>query len=260
MSRTGRREPPAVTTTVAWREAWRETVFAAVREAADEHDLDPDALLDSRAFVESLDPLVELDGEALVQGVSEAVQASKAPYGDVTYADPGYQKDKKKRYPLDNEKHIRAAWSYINQADNAAQYDAAHLKLVKARIRSAMKRIGAQATEAVIGGQRTFDETRDLIREALKARMGRGLVGYTYVSIMDMTADQVVYTINDSNDLYQCSYAVADDDSVTLSDPTPVERTYVPVADRNPPPASAEAVDRIVGRVLEARGTDENGG
>src|SRR5260370_3386209 len=33
--------------------------------------------------------------------------AKKAPYGNVDYADPGYQKDKKKRYPVDTAEHIR---------------------------------------------------------------------------------------------------------------------------------------------------------
>jgi uncharacterized protein DUF6582 len=67
----------------------------------------------------------------------------KQPYGDVKYADPGYQADGKKRYPLDTPEHIRAAWSYINQADNAAMYKSAQLKAIKARIAAAMKKIGA---------------------------------------------------------------------------------------------------------------------
>ena len=49
--------------------------------------------------------------------------ANREPYGPASqahYADPGYQHDRKKRYPLDSEEHCRAAWSYINQADNAA--------------------------------------------------------------------------------------------------------------------------------------------
>jgi len=69
--------------------------------------------------------------------VHEAATKSKAPYGDVTYADPGYQPDKKKRYPLDTEKHVRAAWSYINQADNAKPYSASQLKAIKGRIKAA---------------------------------------------------------------------------------------------------------------------------
>lgn len=67
--------------------------------------------------------------------------ASK-PYGDVAYADPGYQKDGEKRYPIDTADHVRAAWSYINQADNAAKYSSEHLAAIKGRIKAAAKRLG----------------------------------------------------------------------------------------------------------------------
>lgn len=64
------------------------------------------------------------------------------PYGDVSYADPGYQSDGKKRYPLDSEEHCRSAWSYINQAGNAAKYSPDQLKNIKARIMAAGKKYG----------------------------------------------------------------------------------------------------------------------
>jgi uncharacterized protein DUF6582 len=71
----------------------------------------------------------------------------RAPYGDVTYADPGYQTDKKKRYPIDTAEHVRAAWSYINQADNAKAYSPDQLKQIKARIAAAAKKFGIQISE-----------------------------------------------------------------------------------------------------------------
>ena len=79
-------------------------------------------------------------------------EAAKEPYGDVPYADPGYQADGKKRYPIDSEAHCRSAWSYINQAENAAQYSAEDLKKVKARIAAAAKKYGIEisAKEALI--------------------------------------------------------------------------------------------------------------
>jgi hypothetical protein len=64
---------------------------------------------------------------------------NKKPYGDVTYADPGHQGDKKKRYPVDTEEHIRAAWSYINKPENAKAYSSGDLASVKAKIVSAWK-------------------------------------------------------------------------------------------------------------------------
>src|SRR5262249_24580584 len=54
------------------------------------------------------------------------------PYGDVQYADPGYQADKKKRYPIDTVVHIRAAWNYINNTVNATKYTDDQLKRIKA--------------------------------------------------------------------------------------------------------------------------------
>lgn len=71
-----------------------------------------------------------------------SARAEKKPYGDVAYADPGHQSDGVKRYPIDTKDHALAAWSYINQAKNAAKYSTEHLRAVKGRIRAALKRFG----------------------------------------------------------------------------------------------------------------------
>jgi hypothetical protein len=68
-----------------------------------------------------------------------AVLADKKPYGDVAYADPGYQKDKQKRYPVDTEEHIRAAWNYIHKSKNAAKYSGDQVSQIRSRIVSAWK-------------------------------------------------------------------------------------------------------------------------
>jgi len=57
-------------------------------------------------------------------------------YGNVPFADPT-----NKKYPIDTEEHIRAAWNYIHKAHNAAQYDAAAVAKIKSRIVSAWKRV-----------------------------------------------------------------------------------------------------------------------
>lgn len=74
----------------------------------------------------------------------------KEPYGNVTYADPGYQQDGKKRYPLDSEKHIRAAWSYINMPKNASKYSSSQVAAIKSRIKSKMKGLGADISKTSI--------------------------------------------------------------------------------------------------------------
>ncbi len=62
-----------------------------------------------------------------------------APYGAVEYADPGNQPDGRKRYPIDTEGHIRAAWNFINRPHNSRRYTAAQLDQIKARIVAAWK-------------------------------------------------------------------------------------------------------------------------
>lgn len=68
--------------------------------------------------------------------------AKNTPYGDVEYADPGYQADKVKRYPIDTEAHARAAWDYINQAENAERYSAEQLTEIRKRIEEALQKFG----------------------------------------------------------------------------------------------------------------------
>jgi HK97 family phage prohead protease len=72
---------------------------------------------------------------------------TKKPYGDVQYADPGYQDDGVKRYPLDSESHVRAAWSYINMPKNARKYSPAELAKVKGRIKAAARKFGIEISE-----------------------------------------------------------------------------------------------------------------
>lgn len=77
------------------------------------------------------------------------------PYGDVAYADPGYQEDKKKRYPIDTEGHIRAAWNYFSKPKNRALYSKDQVSAIEGRIVAAWKRVidkdgppAAQKTES----------------------------------------------------------------------------------------------------------------
>lgn len=55
-------------------------------------------------------------------------------YGDVKFAD-----EKNKKYPIDTEEHIRAAWNYINKDANAGKYSADEVQLIKSHIVAAWK-------------------------------------------------------------------------------------------------------------------------
>ena len=89
------------------------------------------AKLDTLLGTTSLTP-AQTDAEKAAHGAA-------SPYGDVEYADPGYQTDKKKRYPIDTAEHIKAAWSYINTAKNQTPYSSAEVEKIKEKIVSAWK-------------------------------------------------------------------------------------------------------------------------
>ena len=59
----------------------------------------------------------------------------KRQYGNVEFADPT-----NKKYPVDTPEHVRAAWAYINQNDNAAKYEADEVAAIKERVRRAAEK------------------------------------------------------------------------------------------------------------------------
>lgn len=164
----------------------------------------------------------------------------------------------------------------IPAADRQAVYDhlAAHLR--DAGVEPAPLRSG----EALVSGRRSYSDTAELVRDALMQRLAQQAGGaYTCVCICDLTDTDVVYTVGDSDSLFQASYSIADDGTVVLGEPTPVVRTYTPVstgqaASLEPTGSGEPPVDvmgeaatesrparvRVDGRVLEARGTASDGG
>ncbi len=62
-------------------------------------------------------------------------QRGKEEYGDVEFAD-----ERNKKYPINDEGHIRAAWNYINKEKNAAEYPAEDVAKIKAKIIAAWKK------------------------------------------------------------------------------------------------------------------------
>ena len=82
--------------------------------------------------------------EALVTATIEEADTSSTDDAGGPFADPGYQSDKKKRYDLSTKTKAKAAWSFVNQADNARLYTSAQLKRIKQRITKALKGFGVQ--------------------------------------------------------------------------------------------------------------------
>jgi len=99
----------------------------------------------------------------------------KKPYGDVPYADPGYQADGKKRYPIDTEDHCKAAWSYINMSKNAAKYSSQQLAAIKRRIKAALKTYGVDVSDDSKAAPAAGDEQRRPPRDDLFRAVYPGL-------------------------------------------------------------------------------------
>jgi len=92
-----------------------------------------------------IDALLADEGFDEVEGVGRLLlglllRDARKPFGDVEYADPGYQDDGVKRYPIDIEGRIRAAWNYIHMPRNQQAYTREQVARIKARIVAAWKR------------------------------------------------------------------------------------------------------------------------
>jgi hypothetical protein len=82
-------------------------------------------------------PAVEIRHPAQTTG-SKSVECGTAA-GDA-YADPGYRLDGKRRYPIDAQRHVRAAWDRINNPGNSRKYTAGQFQKIKAEIIAAWKK------------------------------------------------------------------------------------------------------------------------
>jgi uncharacterized Zn finger protein (UPF0148 family) len=113
-------------------------------------------------ILESVEAEVIFNEEELDDGSAIAEADAKKPYGDVTYADNGYQKDGKKRYPIDTAAHVKAAWAYINVTKNASAYSSGQVARIKTKIKTAAKKFNINVTE-------DFDALADDIKDLLEA-------------------------------------------------------------------------------------------
>jgi phage head maturation protease len=114
---------------------------------------------------EYVDLLKDDDLESEMRAAMSSAEKKK-PYGDTQYADPGYQKDNVKRYPLDTEAHCRAAWSYINMSKNAAKYTPEQVASIKSKIKAAAKRLGVQiSSESRSAGMDVIEGSGDSLIE-----------------------------------------------------------------------------------------------
>lgn len=142
-----------------WRNAMRDETWYSAEEAV-AAGLADEVLTSKKAFRNVADlQIFNYAGRSFAPAPKNVDKPKTEPYGDVEYADPGYQEDGQKRYPVDTEEHVRSAWSYINKSENAAKYSSEQLATIKTKIKKAAKKFGVQISDAI--------DTESLIR-ALK--------------------------------------------------------------------------------------------
>lgn len=86
--------------------------------------------------------------------------AQQAPYGDVEYADPGFQSDGVKRFPLDTPAHAQAAWTYIHQASVAERYSDDDLTKIRVAVSGAIEKHKTSADEDEINKTKALAEAK----------------------------------------------------------------------------------------------------
>lgn len=117
--------------------------------------------------------------------------------------------------------------------------------------------VDASTTEARINGVRSFDDVREILRKAVRAKLAVELDEYCWAYIVDITPTDLVY-MADADRLYQCPYTLTGD-TATLGEAIPVERTYLPVTEETPATEATRVTVDAGARVLEAKGTDSDG-
>ncbi len=101
-----------------------------------------EVLMDGHFNLEWLDAWATPTVEKIAKRSDTNPSAGARAYGDVTFADP-----KNKKYPINTEAHVRAAWSYINMPKNAAKYSSSDVAAIKGRIRAAGRKFGINFNE-----------------------------------------------------------------------------------------------------------------
>ncbi len=140
-------------------------------------------------------------------------------YGSVTFADPT-----NKKYPIDTEAHVRAAWAYINMPKNAAKYSSADVEAIKGRIEAAAKKHGITITKVTSAE----DFAKGLYDVGQLATLVQGLV-----YLRDCAANEALYEQDASGlpamlnehvqGLAECLREMVDEETAELAQLTDLE-------------------------------------
>ncbi len=185
-----------------------------------------------------LHELADADVRAdLARALFMSERADTQPYGDTAYADPGYKDDKVKRYPINTQAHVKAAWAYINMPKNDAGYTAEQLASIKSRIKAAAKKFGIDVGDDSTKSAEIEGETRAWMMSDLCSIVEDAIEDQLYedemVCVVDVSDDGNAYFCvweMGEMETYEVSFTIDDAGTVTLGTPAEVlkKTSYIP--------------------------------
>lgn len=97
------------------------------------------SLVDHPCIPSATFEVVKADGSVELRKFKRSEAERDVSRDAAEFADPGYRADRRKRFPLDTQAHIRGAWAHIHHTANQMPYTADQLAQIKARIVAAWK-------------------------------------------------------------------------------------------------------------------------
>ncbi len=143
--------------------------------------------------------------------------AEKAYGSDIPYAD-----EVNKKYPIDNEAHVRAAISYISMPRNSKKYSADELKTIKGKIRAAAKKFNIEINKDFsYDSEIQLSEFRDCCNELMET--GLNLDEASKLALQEVSykidiEDVVEFTVEKTAKLFETGVYEDKDISVTEDD------------------------------------------
>jgi len=98
-----------------------------------------------------------------------------------SYADPGWQKDGKKRYPLDDHGHVASAAKFFGEAHNREQYSPEHISEIDSKIAAAKKKfgIGDESKESASAEELPIQENLKMTEAEIRELQEKASAGET---------------------------------------------------------------------------------
>ena len=111
------------------------------------------SLVDHPCIPSATFEVVKADGTVELRKFRRSGAERDASREALEFADPGYRSDRKKRFPLDTQAHIRAAWAHIHHTPNRLPYTADQSRQYRKEDRGGVESENRSERPAALCGQ-----------------------------------------------------------------------------------------------------------